>query len=139
MKVAATAGFKHTNDALICPSCEAKLKQAHPVLAAWFNDVIKPRFKDCHVSWTYRGKEDQNEAHAEGKSRLAWPKSKHNAMDEQGNPCAKAIDLFQIASNGMGVWSWRYFKDISAFMPDELEWGGNWKGFADSDHYELKA
>lgn len=130
---------KHTNDLIDCPSCDEKLSQAHPKLIDWFKQVVKPSFKDCHVSWSFRDQYNQNQMVAMGKSKLAWPKSKHNFMDENGNPLSLAIDLFELSSNGMASWPWKYFKDISALITDEMEWGGNWKKFPDSDHYELKS
>lgn len=132
---------KHTNSTSTCAACELKLKDAHPSLAEWFRENVKHLHPDCHVSWSFRGEKDQNEAHAEGKSQLAWPMSAHNKSDDQGNPCAMALDLFQLASNGMSCWSWKYFKTIAAETKQthpNIEWGGNWKTIADSDHFELK-
>ena len=82
----------------------------------------------------------QNEAHAEGKSKLSWPNSKHNTIKPDGTPCAEALDLFQICSNGMAAWSWKYFKQIAdevAAHAEPIKWGGAWQKFDDSDHFEL--
>lgn len=127
---------KNNSDKSPCPSCQEKLKTAHPKLVAWFNDVVQPKFNDAHVSCAYRGKVEQNQAHAEGKSQLAYPNSKHNKTDLDGKPCALAIDLFQLCSNGMAAWPFKYFKEISVVMEPGMTWGGNWK-FVDSPHYQL--
>lgn len=132
---------KHSNEPKACPECEEKLLQAHTTLAEWFRSCVKPAHQDCHISWSYRDQKSQNEAYAEGKSKLAWPMSAHNKSDDQGNPCSMALDLFQIASNGMAVWGWKYFKQIAdeaVKNSEPIEWGGSWQSFEDSDHYELK-
>lgn len=127
----------HANDVPACPLCEQKLKQAHPQIAAWFRDVVKPAFPEAHVSWSFRDQKSQNEACAEGKSKLPWPKSAHNACDASGVPCAKALDLFQLASNGMALWHWNFFKQISVLLTSDMKWGGIWKELGDFDHFSL--
>lgn len=120
-----------------CPSCDEKLKQAHPDIADWFYQV-KKQFKEAHIAYTWRNEFDQNRMVAEGKSKLPWPKSKHNNVDENGNPYSLAVDLFELASNGMACWRWRYFKDIAdQFCNNNVDWGGNWEHFKDSPHFEL--
>lgn len=137
---------KHTSGAT-CPACDEKLKTADPELARIYRDVIKPRFYDCHISDAWRGERAQNEHVAMGKSRLRWPLSKHNAFDDNGNPCSQALDLFELASNGMACWRWVYFKAIAQELDAEglpIRWGGDWNGNGrkdkddfDSPHFEL--
>jgi len=133
--------MKHTNDVKPCPSCEDKLKQAHPQLANWFREDVKSKYPDAHISWSYRDRMNQNQAFAEGKSKLVFPLSAHNKSDDQGNPCALALDLFQLASNGMGCWPWAYFKQIAEEMKasrQDMKWGGDFKSLGDADHFELQ-
>lgn len=132
---------KHVNGTLECPSCEQKLLQAHPDLVEWYRELIKPKFQDCHISWSFRDKTNQNQCYAEGKSKLPWPMSMHNKCDDQGNPCSMALDLFRLCSNGMASWEWKYFRQISDLSTGyhiEIDWGGLWKSISDSDHYQLK-
>jgi hypothetical protein len=129
----------HTTDPE-CPLCAEKLLQAHPDIVAWFKDCIKPKFPDAHISWSFRDKVNQNQCFAEGKSKLSWPMSAHNKSDDQGNPCAMALDLFQLASNNMACWPYQWFKSIIDYSNAEghtVQWGGNWKSIGDGDHYQL--
>lgn len=123
----------HVNGPAVCLACEAKLALADDSLSSWFRGTVKPLHPDCHVSWAFRGKADQNEAYAMGKSKLPWPKSKHNTTP------ALAIDLFKLESNGMASWIWKYFKKISEEAPAYIKWGGNFTNFSDFSHYELIA
>lgn len=131
---------KHLNSKEPCPSCDEKLKSAHPDLQSWFK-TIKHKFPEAHISWAWRNKFDQNQFVAEGKSRAPWPRSKHNSLDADGKPCSDAIDLFEIASNGMACWRWVWFKEVAAFSKAqglEIIWGGDWERFKDSPHFERK-
>lgn len=120
-----------------CALCSLKLDEAHPDLRTWYSQ-IKKKFNDCHVSWSFRDKVSQNEAYAEGKSKASWPNSKHNIMND-GVPCAQALDLFQIASNGMACWVYSYFKKIKDESGPDIKWGGDFKDktLGDYDHFEL--
>ncbi len=131
---------KHTNAETPCPLCEKKLLEAHPDLQDWFRDIIKPAHPDTHISWSFRDMFNQNQAHAEGKSKLGWPLSMHNKSDDQGNPCSLALDLFQLASNGMACWPWKWFKGISETSKKanaHVDWGHDLWGW-DADHFQLK-
>lgn len=132
--------MKHTNDVIDCPSCGEKLKQASTPLAEIFINVIKPVFKDCHISWSWRDEKTQNEAFAEGKSKLSWPNSKHNNMGPNNIPLALALDLFRLNSNGMASWEWKYFNEIAQLLltnAEPIKWGGQWTTLGDADHFEL--
>ncbi len=131
--------MKHSNAPKLCPGCEEKLKGVHHALAAVFRDVIKPRFRSCHISDGWRGEEEQNKAFEEGKSLLKWPNSAHNKLDDQGNPCSLAIDLFELEGNGLGYWRWKYFEAIGGVLKNlgvPVMWGGYWKDFKDGPHFE---
>lgn len=133
---------KHTNAIGPCPACSAKLLQAHPLLVEWFNTVVKPKHQDCHISWSYRGKEDQEKAFLDHKSKLHFPLSMHNKSDDQGNPCSLALDFFELDYNGIGRWAWKYFKTIADEAQEteyKIIWGGSWakQGLADYDHFQI--
>lgn len=130
-----------------CPECQFKLAQAHPELREWFNTRVKPGRPDAHISWAYRDKKSQDAAVLDGKSADTFPKSKHNAMDENGQPCSDALDLFQQDEQGRGVWSYFWCKEIaeqSEKAGDPIVWGGNFRNAAakrrgDYDHFERKS
>src|ERR1700721_882546 len=100
----------HTTD-LVCPRCEDKLKDAHPKMAEWFRNRVKPKYPTAHVSWGYRSRADQNMMVLKKKSQLAGPRSAHNRraaidplmpfnpaneLDINSRPCAEALDLFEL-------------------------------------------
>ncbi len=127
----------HTNDG-ICPLCAEKLKLADARLETWFLQ-IKSEFSDVHISCSYRGEKEQNEAFKEGFSRARYPLSKHNATDSKGNPCALALDVFQLKENA--AWFDRaYFKAIAesgVTRSSAIKWGGTFKNISDLCHFEL--
>lgn len=133
--------MKHINGVSACPRCEDKLKDAHADLAEWFRDKVKPRYPQAHVSWSYRGQDDQERAFLDGKSKLHFPLSAHNKSDDQGHPCALALDLFQLSDDGVAVWPWKFFYAISVMASRDkapIGWGGLWTHLGDADHFELK-
>lgn len=145
---------KHTNT-LPCPSCTEKLGQAHRELSDWFNAVVLVQFPNAHISWSYRGKDSQNECVAEGKSKLPWPGSSHNRRvpiddekpyditheaDPNTHPESLALDLFQFTDNGMAVWQPEFFLTLAQQIKDNKEpmlWGGNWPHLGDKDHFQI--
>lgn len=93
---------------------------------------------DVLIYCTYRGEEEQNQAFAEGKSKLKYPHSKHNAVDENGKPASKAFDCVPY-KNGQAQWNdAASYAKMGALAPEfGLEWGGNWK-MRDKPHFQLK-
>jgi len=131
---------KHTNAIGPCLLCEDKLLQAHPLVVEWFITKVKPLHQDAHISCTWRGKQEQELAFLNGASQLHWPLSDHNKMDDQGNPCALALDLFELDYNGIARWSWKFFKTIAdeANLSEfKVKWGGAWKTLGDAAHYAI--
>ena len=61
------------------------LDTCHPDLQKVFNEVIK--HVDCSIICGQRGKEDQNKAFKDGRSKVKYPNGRHNA-----NP-SKAVDV----------------------------------------------
>lgn len=127
-----------------CPGCNKRLDTAHPVLKEWFLTQVKTDFPDCHVSWAWRGQEDQNAFLEQKKSELSWPNSPHN-FEYAGKPMALAIDLFQLIEfTGLAAWVWSYFEKIYYHAINRkpgitVAWGGNWRGkFKDGPHFEIK-
>jgi len=121
-----------------CPLCHERSLEAHPKLQeAW--SEIKLKFPDCHISCSFRNKEDQNECFKKGLSKLQWPKSKHNFM-WSNSPCARALDLFRLNSDGKAEFPPNYYSDISFFLVRKLfpiEWSGHWNKMKEMTHFEL--
>lgn len=131
--------MNHHTQNKVCPLCEEKLATAHPYLREWFTQKVKPKFPQAHVSWTYRGKADQDAFFGVGKTKLKWPDSKHNATKD-GAPCARALDLFELMQDNRARFSPAFYVSINAQNESEgapIKWGGKFKNFGDGDHFEL--
>lgn len=119
----------------------ARLLTCHPHLQAVFNKVIQLR--DCTILCGHRGQAEQDEALRTGKSKLAWPKSKHNALP------SRAVDAAPYPLDWNDADRFRVFGGfvlgVSASMGIPLRWGGDWDGdmtnkdqpFHDLPHFEL--
>ena len=57
-------------------SSQARLEECHQDIQTIFKYVIE--VFDCTIVCGHRGEYDQNKAFDEGKSKLTFPKSKHN-------------------------------------------------------------
>ena len=101
---------------------KAKLRLLDSRLAAVLEEAIK--ITDFTVIETQRSKEKQDKMVAEGKSKLAWPKSKHNATPALAADIApwpidwNDTDRF---SHLAGV-----VRGIAQQMCVPLRWGGDW-------------
>lgn len=122
------------------------LATAHPELQRLFNEVIK--YYDCSILCGHRTKEEQEKVYNEGRSKVRWPNSKHNA-----NP-SKAVDAVPWFSNEPHI-RWHdkakfyefggFVQGVAATMGIKIRWGGNWdsddelhdQSFFDLPHFEL--
>lgn len=123
---------KHAIEGL-CPSCAEKLAQAHPDLRVWFLD-LKSRNPSVHVSWSYRDQDSQEQAFAEGRTQLHFPKSAHNQ-----NP-SLALDIFQLNDKGCAVFDPIFCAKVASEIRTSnlpMIWGGNFKSIGDNDHFQL--
>lgn len=110
------------------------LATCHPDLQRLFNEVIKTR--DCAVLFGLRGKEEQDMLFAAGKSKLRYPHSKHNKQP------SLAVDIVPLPLDWNNIAA---FEDFAKFVKKtaidlgiEVVHGGDWKGFKDYPHWELK-
>lgn len=123
----------------VCKGCQDKLEGADPIIAEWFNKIIKPEFPDCHVAWAFRGEVDQNSCFNANLSGVRWPNSKHNKMDAAGKPKAEALDLFRQTDKGAD-WSKTYYAKIAdhsskSGFSGKIKWGT--RNGTDLDHFEM--
>lgn len=117
------------------------LKEAHEELQDLFNEVIK--YYDCAIIEGHRNKEEQDEAFHAGKSKLKWPKSKHNSQP------SVAVDVIPWPVDWDDYQRFYYFgglvKGIAVQMKIPIRWGGDWDSdnnfkdqrFNDLIHFEL--
>jgi len=123
---------------------QERLMQAHPDLQRLLSEAIG--HVDFSIVCSYRGREEQGKAVAQGKSKTPWPTSKHNHLP------SLAVDLCPYR-NGM-KWNDReafYYlggilKGLSIAMGIPIRWGGDWDGdndlhdqrFTDLPHFEIR-
>ena len=98
---------------------------------------------DFSVICGHRGMKDQNKAFRAGRSKLQWPKSKHNSTP------SKAIDIAPWPINWKDTKRFYYLGGIVMGIAQEnniqLRWGGDWdmdgdtsdNSFNDLAHFEL--
>lgn len=110
---------------------KSKLALAHPDLQKLFNEVIK--YYDCTILESYRGQQEQDQAVAQGRSKLPFPQSKHNT-----NP-SLAVDVSPCPIDWNNIVRFHYFAGFvfgiaSKLWISNLRWGGDWKRTMDSGH-----
>ena len=111
---------------------KARLATCHPDLQRLFNAVIEKA--DCTVLCGHRGKEEQDEAYANGYSAAKWGQSKHNSLP------SLAVDVAPYPVNWSSLKSWRAFAEIvkaeASRLGIKVVHGGDWK-MGDFPHWEL--
>lgn len=123
-----------------------KLKGVDPKLAEAVQ-IVATIIPDIQVICGQRGKEDQDKAFADGKSKLRWPKSKHNTL-----PYSQAVDI-AIVRQGKINWGathdWYYLAGAMILAGKQLgisiKWGNDWdrdcdfneEKFRDLPHFEI--
>ena len=107
-----------------------------------FYEVVK--YFDCSIIIGHRGEKDQNKAFKEGKSKVRYPKGKHNS-----DP-SNAVDVapYPIAWDDKErfIYFGGFVKGVALEMGISLRWGGDWDNdtqlsdqkFNDLVHFELQ-
>tara|TARA_R100000808_G_scaffold8593_2_gene24306 strand:+ start:1305 stop:1694 length:390 start_codon:yes stop_codon:yes gene_type:complete len=120
----------------------SKLETCHEDLQQIFYQVIK--HFDCTVTEGHRGEEEQNKYFEEGKSKVKFPKGRHNSYP------SRAIDVAPYPIDYNDLDRFYYFagfvKGVAAMLDIPIRWGGDWNddtqvkdtGFKDLPHFELK-
>jgi len=119
-----------------------RLATCHSELQKLFNEVIK--YVDCSVLEGHRGKERQNKAYDEGKSKVRFPDGRHNfspsnAADVTPWPVRWSDRERQTLFAG-------FVLGMANRMGIEIRWGGDWdkdfevndNKFDDFPHFELR-
>ena len=119
-----------------------RLETCHEDLQQIFYQVIK--HFDCSILEGHRGEEKQNKYFDEGKSKVRYPKGRHNAIP------SRAVDVAPYPIDWDDLDRFYYFagfvKGIAAMLDIPIRWGGAWDndtqvkdtGFKDLPHFELK-
>ena len=120
---------------------QARLDTCDPRLRELFNEII--RHYDCAILEGRRGKQTQNEYHRTGRSKLRWPRSKHNKTP------SLAVDVAPYPvdwNEGRRFYHFAGFVEgVASQMGLRVRWGGDWDGdrefsdqnFHDLPHFEL--
>lgn len=98
---------------------------------------------DFKVICGHRGRAEQDRAYAEGRSKLKFPRSKHNAYP------SNAVDLIPLPLNwedvDMFVETAQHILAVAEELGVSMRWGGDWDmdgdwkehAFFDGPHFEL--
>ena len=120
----------------------SKLETCDKRLQDLFLRVVK-KF-DCTILEGHRSKDRQNKLFDEGKSKLKYPKGKHNSLP------SKAVDVapYPIDWNDRERFTYfaGYILGIAYQMGLKIRWGGDWdmdtqvkdNNFDDLPHFEIK-
>ena len=117
------------------------LSSCHPKLKKIFNEVIKT--VDCSVLEGHRSKDRQNALYKEGKTKVTYPKGRHNSSP------SLAVDVAPYPIDWGDRERFHLFAGfvlgIAKSMGIKLRWGGDWNRnwevddnkFDDFPHFEI--
>ncbi len=122
-----------------------RLDTCHHLLRELFIEVVKEY--DCSILKGHRNRRQQNQKYQQGKSKVKWPKSKHNQLpsmavdvgpwiDQKGIPWDEPNQFYTFAG---------FVKGKASQLGIKIRWGGDWDGdndvndqrFNDLAHFEL--
>lgn len=116
-----------------------RLDTCHDLLQILMEDVLQEL--DISILCGHRSKAEQNRAYEDGFSKVQFPHSKHNSLPSM------AVDVAPYPINWNDVARWKKLGEvvwkcwlrlpISERAGYQLVWGGDWKLFKDSPHFEL--
>ncbi len=123
-----------------------RLSTCHPDLVLLFNEALADPAcpSDISIIEGFRGRDRQNEMKTQGKSQLAWPKSRHNQVPSMAVDAAPYV--------GGISWDWDHYRPLSKQIKQvwkrlqaegqvdpshRLTWGGDWQSFPDGPHWQL--
>ena len=94
-------------------------------LQVLFNEIIRKR--DCTILEGHRGKKRQNELFAEGKSKLEYPKGKHNKNPSEAVDVAPYFPGIGVSFNRQDcIYFAGYVMGIAGAMNINIRNGADW-------------
>lgn len=125
------------------PKSLQRLGTCHKDLQTLFSEVIK--HFDCTILVGNRGKEEQNQAFKDGKSKKKYPDSKHNSMPSNAVDVSpypipvwtKSVDFCYFGGYVMGIAAMLL---VEGKMTHRIRYGGDFntnKIVSDSKFYDL--
>ena len=121
---------------------KAKLATCDQKLQKLFNEVIKTW--DCTILEGHRSEERQNKLYEEGKTKVRYPKGRHNAKP------SLAVDVapYPIDWNDRERFTFfaGYVLGVASRLGFAIRWGGDWNmnfdlkdnNFDDLPHFEIR-
>jgi peptidoglycan L-alanyl-D-glutamate endopeptidase CwlK len=110
------------------------LNQSYEDLIKLFKEVIKEY--DCTIICAYRGQADQEAAYNAGMSHAHFKQSPHNFIP------ALAVDVVPYPTLWSDKNKLRELSEVVKKKANELDinivWGGDFEGFEDMPHYQLR-
>ena len=118
-----------------------RLASCHPLLQELFNEIIKEF--DCKILEGHRPQGTQNKYYKAGKSKLKWPKSRHNRTPSWAVDVAPYPIIWD--DTGRFYFFGGYVVGVADKLGIKIRWGGDWSGdkdirdqtFNDLVHFEL--
>ncbi len=132
--------------AMFSERSKRELKTCHPALQTVFLATVK--YFDCTIIEGKRNKARQNRLQEIGRSKVRWPASRHNTVEEDG--LSEAVDVAPYPVDWDDIERFYFFAGfvlgIARSMGIQLRWGGDWDSdtqitdqtFNDLPHFELK-
>lgn len=122
-----------------------QLDTCHPLLQKLFREVVKT--DDCTVVEGHRARRRQNQLYQQGKSKIKWPKGKHNIMPSMAADVAPYFKKIEIPWDDLDAF-YAFAVKVKAKAKQlgiKIRWGGDWDGdgdftdqtFNDLPHWEL--
>ena len=115
---------------------KARLDTCHYMLQIVANEAMLLQVMDFSVVCGHRDKKDQMIAYQENRSKLVWPKSKHNKMPSE------AMDLIPYPEGYTNIYKFYKLAGIILAVAKlnniEITWGGDWKSFKDYPHFQIE-
>ncbi len=122
-----------------------RLAECHPDLQRLFNEVVK--HVDCTVICGHRGQKEQDQAFADGRSKLKWPNGNHNKVPSMAVDVAPYYPGTKIRwDDAKGFIHFAGFvRGVASQMGIKIRSGADWDNdfdlldnkFNDLPHFEL--
>ena len=116
-----------------------RLDTCHDLLQILMTDVLEEM--DISILCGHRTAAEQNRAYEDGFSKVQFPNSKHNSLPSMAVDVApfpvRWNDTARWKKLGEVVWKCWLRLPISERAGYRLVWGGDWKLFKDSPHFEI--
>ncbi len=122
-----------------------RLSTCHSDLQRIFNEVIK--HTDCKVLCGMRTESEQELAFLNKHSDVQWPNSKHNSRPSMAADVVKypivwpdeKIEVKDYVKQWGRIYRFAGFVlGVASQMDIKLKWGGDFKNFIDSPHFQLE-